>query len=81
MLMQKDTFFNRFWFRQYHVVLYVLSSNAKVKKDPIKDQQSIGNTTKASLKILSIVFEKMPMKKDTLGNNSYIDVPMLSSAV
>ena len=70
--------FNRFWFWQRsHVVQYGLLSNVKVWKDPIKLQESIVDETWEILKNSINFHRKMPMKKGSLVNNSYIFEPIL----
>ena len=51
---------------------YVLFLNAKVEKDLLKDQESIVDETSAILKNFINFHRKIPLKKGTLGNNSYI---------
>ena len=67
------TFLNRFWFWQRsHVVQYGLLSSAKVTTDPIKHQESIVDETWAILKNYINFHTKMPIKKGSIVNNSYI---------
>ena len=67
------TFLNRFWFWQRgHVVQYGLLSSAKVTTDPIKHQESIVDETWAILKNSINFHTKMPIKKVSIHNNSYI---------
>ena len=56
---------------------YVLLLNAQVQKDPIKYQESIVDETWAILKNSINFHRKMPMKKVSLVNNSYIFEPIL----
>ena len=57
--------------------MYVLFLNARVKKDLLKDQESIVDETSAILKIFINFHRKIPLKKGTLDNNSYIFQPIL----
>ena len=58
-------------------MLYVLFLNAKVLKDLLKDQESIVDETSAILKNFINFHRKIPLKKGTLGINSYIFQPIL----
>ena len=54
------------------VVQYVLLLNAKDTTDPIKNQESIVDETWAILKNSINYHTKMPKKKGSIANNSYI---------
>ena len=77
-IVNNSYFFNRLWFWQRsHVVEYGLLLNAKVTTNPKKHEESIVDETWAILKNSINFHTKMPIKKGSIVNNSYIFEPIL----